>query len=383
MRWTFLVTATLVLALSVAASSAHAQAQADFQKILDDLNDESFESMRRAIDPDDMLECVYGLRTIDQTVRGAVFDDFWTITQSVVMSVLPNRDRGKPGELIGFEFEAGQGTAIVRYPQPGYRYTYLAFELYHDDRERLRIRNWYDSSAGLSFCAQFGDALIMIMPSKEGARQQLDIVEPTDLQLFQVTEIFKAGRDQNTARFFEIYDQVDETLKRQPLIARLAMLLSYQMRDQDRYESTMRIFVDIYEQNPAYSMVFADYYLLLGMFESALQKMDGFRNVLQVEEGATPARMSAAALALGQNEQAEEYAVMATTLEPSLELGWWSLLRARARVSDYEGCIEALTHLEDDFGKRIDASKLRRDRFKAFGGLANSQEFKEWRASRP
>ena len=93
--------------------------------------------------------------------------------------------------------------------------------------------------------------------------------------------------------------------------------------------------------------------------------------------------MSATALALGQNEKAEEYAVMATTLEPTLKLGWWSLLRARARVSDFEGCIEALTRLEDDFGERIDGAKLRRDKYKAFGALANSQELKDWRASRP
>ena len=92
------------------------------------------------------------------------------------------------------------------------------------------------------------------------------------------------------------------------------------MQDPDRYESVMQIFLEIYERDPAYSMVFADYYLLVGMFESALGQLDVFRNRLQVEEGATPARMSAAALALGHDEKAEEYAVLATTAEPGLEL---------------------------------------------------------------
>ena len=156
----------------------------------------------------------------------------------------------------------------MRYPRSGYRYTYLVFDLYHDDRERLRIRNWYDSEAGTSFCAQLGDALIMIMPSQDGVRQQLEISDPTDLQLFQVTEIFKAGRDSNEARFFEIYDQLEEPLKRQPLIARLAVLLSYEMQEQDRYEAAMGIFLEIYGRDPAYSMVFADYYLFVGMFEA-------------------------------------------------------------------------------------------------------------------
>ena len=106
-RWTLLV--TVMLALGVAALSAHAQPQEDFRKILDDLNEESFESMRRAIDPDEMLECVYGLRTIDQAVRSFVYDDFWTITEAVTMSLLPNQDRGKPGEMIGFRLSGGRG----------------------------------------------------------------------------------------------------------------------------------------------------------------------------------------------------------------------------------------------------------------------------------
>lgn len=380
-RWTLIISAVLVFTLS--ATSAHAVVQADFQEILDDLNEESFDEMRRAIDPDEMLECVYGLRTIDPVVRKAVFDDFWPITESVVMGLMPNQNRGKPGKIIDFRFEDGEGTAIVRYPQPGFTYTYLVFELYQDSRERLRIHNWYDSSVGYSFCGQFGDALVVMMPNKEATREQLDVVNPTDLELFQVTEIFKAGRDSNHARFFEIYEQLSDELKRQPLIATFAVWLSFEMQDQQRYIDAMEIYREIYGNSPAYSMVLADYYLRVGQFQSAFDRMEVFRERLAAEEGATPARMSAAALALGENEKAEEYAVMATTIEPTLELGWWSLLRARARVGNFAGCIDALTHLEDDFGKRIDASKLRRDRFKAFNELANSQEFKDWRAARP
>jgi hypothetical protein len=58
------------------------------------------------------------------------------------------------------------------------------------------------------------------------------------------------------------------------------------------------------------------------------------------------------------------------------------LLRARAAAEDYRGALEPLQRLEDDFGHRLDESKLRRDRFRAFTGLAASQEFKDWRADR-
>jgi len=89
------------------------------------------------------------------------------------------------------------------------------------------------------------------------------------------------------------------------------------------------------------------------------------------------------ALATGKPIEAEKFAVEATTDEPTLELGWWSLLRVRSSTKNYEGSIEALTQLEDTFGQRLDEAKLRRDKFRGFTQLVGSQEFKDWRASRP
>jgi hypothetical protein len=51
-------------------------------------------------------------------------------------------------------------------------------------------------------------------------------------------------------------------------------------------------------------------------------------------------------------------------------------------AKDYQGALAALTYLEDNFGHRLDARKLRQDKFRAFTRLASSQEFKDWRASR-
>ena len=88
------------------------------------------------------------------------------------------------------------------------------------------------------------------------------------------------------------------------------------------------------------------------------------------------------ALAIGKPDDAEEFAVAATVNEPELELGWWSLLRARAAARNFAGALEALTYLEDNFDHRLDEAKLRRDKYRAFASLASSQEFKDWRAGR-
>ena len=57
--------------------------------------------------------------------------------------------------------------------------------------------------------------------------------------------------------------------------------------------------------------------------------------------------MSALALALGDAENSAAFAARATTYEPALELGWWSLLRAQSSAEDFADATETLAHLED------------------------------------
>ena len=59
------------------------------------------------------------------------------------------------------------------------------------------------------------------------------------------------------------------------------------------------------------------------------------------------------------------------------------MLRVRSSVGNNAGAIEALTALEENFGQRLDEAKLRRDKHRGFAELVASQEFKEWRATRP
>ena len=108
--------------------------------------------------------------------------------------------------------------------------------------------------------------------------------------------------------------------------------------------------------------------------------MTKFQEFLDADDGAAFARMSALALALGKNDDSVTHAVRATEVEPGLEVGWWSLLRARTRTKDYAGATEVLSRLEDDFGRSLDPKTLARDRFLRV--LTNKQEYLDWNASR-
>ena len=126
----------------------------------------------------------------------------------------------------------------------------------------------------------------------------------------------------------------------------------------------------------------SDAYLVVGNLPDAYAQLVKFHQNFDVKEGGIPARLSALALAIGKADEAEKYALEASEVEPQLELAWWSLLRMRASTNDFQGATEVLTKLEDDFGLRFDVAKLRRDPFRGFLELAQSQDFKDWHASR-
>jgi hypothetical protein len=374
--------AVVFVATPVIAAEDDAKAFGQFQEVLEGINDGSFAQIQRVIDKTDMTNRVYSARTVEIDAKQVFGANFWQFIESGYMSNLPNVGSRSLAEVVDFEFQDGLGRAAVRFNLPQYAYAFQVFDLRHDNRGRMIIVDWFDSSTGQMFTADIAEALTVLMPTKEATRRQISVESPSDLQLFQVTEIYKATRDMQPPRFFEIYDAFDEQLKRDPFIAKNAVKMAFMLEDIDRFERSLEVFNDVYPENSDFALMMSDMYMVMKAYDRSYASLRRFHENYSVGEGALPARLSALALALGQAEEAEAYAVEATVDEPLLELGWWSLLRARAAAENNQGSIEVLAHLEDNFGHRLDVAKLRRDKFRGFSKLAASQEFQDWRASR-
>jgi len=371
-----------VLATSLFAAENDTKAYGQFGEFLEGVDQKSFVMMQGYLDQTDLTNRILSNQPVQPDVEEMFRNDFWSVIERGVLALLPPDGSTVEGELIQFEFENGQGRACVRFSYPNHSFQFHRFELKQDRRGRLKISDWFDSNRGLMFSALMGEELLSAMPTKEATRRLLSIMAPTDLQLFQATELLKAIRDREVTRFFEIYDEFDEQLMREPWIAKNAAFMAHSLQDVDRLASSFKIFADVFADNADMALLLSDYYLILQDYEHALIALQRFEQHFAVNEGALPAKLSAIALAAGKLEDAEKFAVKATTNEPGVELAWWSLLRARAAAKEYEGALEALTYLEDNFGHRLDAAKLRRDKFRAFTRLVSSQEFKDWRASR-
>lgn len=371
-----------VLAAPLFAAADDAKAFGQFQEFLEGVDQTSVEMIQDYLDQTDLSNRILSHQTVRPDVEEMFRGDFWNIIGRGLLNVFPPKGSGVKGELIQFMFENGKGQACVRFSYPQHAFRFHRFELRQDRRGRLKIIDWFDTNKGLTFSAFMGEELLAVKPSTASTRRLLSVNAPTDLQLFQATEILKAIRDHQAPRFFEIYDAFDDQLRREPFIAKNAVNMAQGLKDLDRFAHTFEIFVDVFAADPDMALLMSDYYLTVGDYEQAFMSMQRFEQHFAVNEGALPAKLSALALALGKPEEAEKFAIKATTNEPNVELGWWSLLRARTAAKDYQGALEALTYLEDNFGHRLDATKLRRDKFRAFTKLAGSQEFKDWRASR-
>ena len=379
------ITVLVVLALlampSIAAED-DAKAFGQFQEILNDINNRSFESMQKAIDKTDFSSRIYKSRVIEDDVKKVFSFNFWQFLESGFMQKLPAEGTKTEATLVEFAFENRSGRAAIRYNMPKFEYEFQVFELRHDSRGRLKVVDWFDTRTGQMFSSEIGEGLTILTPNKDATRKLISMKRPSDLELFQVTEIFKASRDMQAPRFFEIYDEFNDELKREPFIAKYAAFMAFLLKDMDRFVKALDVFVDVFSNDPNYALLMSDYYVAIDDYKNSYAMLSRFHGNFSVQEGALPAKLSALALALGKLEEAEKYAVEATVDEPSLELAWWSLLRVRSRTQYYAGAIEALASLEDNFGHRLDEAKLRRDKFRGFTELVESQEFKDWREGR-
>ena len=197
-----------------------------FQEIVDDLNKGSLERFQRAIDQDDMLERIYGLRLIDQKVKKQFSEDFETSLEGIVKTVFAPMQDNIRAAWLGFGSKGDRGKAVVRYDLPDFQFTYHEYELRLDRHGRVEIVDWIDFLEGERFSEGFGNYLISINPGKAAVRKLIDFQGPSEQQIFQVTELLKAARDRRIDRYFEILEGADKDIRGERIVVLTSVQLS-------------------------------------------------------------------------------------------------------------------------------------------------------------
>ncbi len=354
--------------------------RAGFQAIVEDLNNNSLERFVLAIDRDDMLERIFGLRLIEPKVKQGFRERFDDNLPGILESAFAATGGNIRAAWLGFGSKGDRGRAIVRYDLPDFQFNYHEYELRLDGKGRVVIVDWVDFLDGERFSDGVGFQLVALNPGKAAVRKLLDFQGPTEQQVFQMTELLKASRDLQVDRYFDILDDLDEKLRSQRAVVLATVHLTKATRNRRKLRTAL-IDVDKYfPEEPLYSLMLLDYYFPSRKYEEAMQALLRLQARLGVQDAAMAARLSAASLVLGNTEDALSYAQQAVQIEPGLELGWWSALRARTALNQFDGAVEALDELEKTFGYTLGPEAFEND--PSMADLLLSQEYETWLASR-
>ncbi len=355
--------------------------QAGFEAIVEDLNNQSVLAFTRAIDHELFLDRVFSLRLIDARLRKHVSENIETSLPMAIEQHFERYDGNIRAHLLAFDSRGEMGRATVRYDLPSFQFTYHEYELrWDDDRNRVVILDWVDFLHGQSYTESNSEDLIAQAPTRAAVRKLIENRNATDAQIFQLTELVKSVGNRNVDRFVQIFEPMDERLKAERSVVRMHAQFMRAMRKRRNLRTALIEMDKHFPEEPLFSLALLDLYFPSRQYDKALGALLRLESRLGVEDSAMKARLSAGSLAAGNVEDAVAYGEQSLNLQPDLELGWWSLLRASVVAGNNARAVESLTRLEDDFGHTLNREAFARDR--SFAAFVSSAEFRAWSEGR-
>jgi hypothetical protein len=347
--------------------------------IVGDLNAGSFALFIKALDKDDLLERIFGLRLIDGGIKRDLRKDMKDSSKwaAFVQSFYANEaEQGIRATLLLVESRGDRGRAVVRFDMSFFRANYHEYDLRLDSKGRMQIVDWNDYFWGHKFTDRMGLTLVQAKPNTNAARKLVNYSSVRQAEVFQIMEILKATRDRNFKRYDEIMESLDERLRSQRVIIKLGLDAARQARKR-RAQREALVLVDKYFPNdPLYAQALLDYYLPEKRYQDAYDALVRLQDHLRIDDALVNARLSSILLVTEQVEDAHALAVKSVTQEPGLELGWWSVFRARVTAENFADAIEALEKLENDFGHSLGPDALTKDPM--FRKFMLSAEYRAW-----
>lgn len=363
-----------------------------FASIISDLNQQYLDSFVRAIDQEDMVDRIYGLRLIDARIKKQFAENLESSFGPMVQAgagiaragIVPPSGVPEDGvryTLLGVESRGELGRAVVRMDLNNFQFNYQQYDLRLGGGGRVIIVDWTDYLSGVTFSESIGRYLVLATPSKTALRKLLDFQNVSERELYLFGEILKAARDGNIAKFKELRDGMHERFQRQRIVVETGVHLAKARRQRREMVAALGIMAEHFPEEPLYSLMLLDYLFPQKKYEEGIAALVRLAEQLDFPDAAMDARLSAAYLAAGNPSEAVTYADAAIEREPGLELGWLSALNARNAVGDFSGAVVALTGLESNFDYDLGPETLKKS--KVFGNLMASEEFAAWLESRP
>ncbi len=351
-----------------------------FTTIVESLNLGTFDLLVSSINREEFVDRIFGLRLISQTIQRDFRENMQTQFADMIKSGFAVSEDGVKATLLGVESRGDRGRAVVRFDLPELQFSYHEYELMLDKKNRVIVVDWVDFLRGEGFTDGVGVSLTIALPSKQAMRKLIDYKNVKDSDLFQFTELLKAARDRRADRYIDIINNLNPEIQRQRIVVLTGVQLTKTIKSRRMMRTALVRMANHFPEEPLYSLMLLDYYVPSKMYEEAVAALRRTYKQFDFDDAAMEARLSAIVLVMGNSADASALADRAIELEPGLELGWWSALRARVALSNFAGAAEALQRLEQHHGHSLGPEALERD--KSFAALLASDEYQAWLASR-
>jgi hypothetical protein len=348
--------------------------------IVESLNLGTFDLFVSSINREEFVDRILGLRLVAQKLQRDFREDMQMQFGSLIQGGFVVTEDGVKATLLGVESRGDRGRAVVRFNLPELQFGYHEYELILDRKNRVVVVDWVDFLRGEQFTNGVGESLVMALPSKQAVRKLIDYKNIKESDLFQFTELLKAARDRQAERYVDIINKLNPELQRQRIVVLNTVRLTKTINNRRMMRTALIQMANYFPEDPLFSLMLLDYYVPSKMYEEAITALQRTYDEFGFDDAAMEARLSAIALVMGDSAEANVYADKSIALEPGLELGWWSALRARVALSNFAGAAEALQQLETQYGHSLGPEALQRD--KSFEALLASDEYKTWVASR-
>jgi tetratricopeptide (TPR) repeat protein len=347
--------------------------------VVGSLNAGSFNLFTKAIDRNNFIDRIFGLRLIDGGIKRDFRDDMnepgkWG--EFIASLYAEEAEQGIRATLLIVESRGDRGRAVVRFDMSFFRANYHEYDLILDDNGRMRIVDWNDYFWGHKFTDRMGLTLVQAMPNQNAARKLVDFPNVRESQVFQIMEILKATRDRNLDRYKQIVEGMDERLKNQRVVVMLGLDAARSSRKRRAQRTALQRVDELFPEDPLLALALLDLYLPAERYQDAYDSLARLQKHLRVDDALINARISSVLLVMGKVDEAHELAMKSVTQEPNLELGWWSVFRARVTAEDYVAAIESLEILEDEFGHSLGPDALAKDEM--FKSFMLSAEYRVW-----
>jgi len=347
--------------------------------IVDNLNAGSFMLFRKALDKDDLIDRIFGLRLIDGGIKRdfrSEMKESETWSRFIETRYKKEAENGVRATLLIVESRGERGRAVVRFDMSHFRANYHEYDLRLDDKGRVTIVDWNDYLWGHLFTDSIGVSMVQAKPNRNAARKLVDFTNVREDQVFQIMELLKATRDRNFDRYAQIMATLDERLKAQRIIIKLGLDTARAARKRRVQRDSLRMVDAHFADDPLFALALMDYYLPEKRYQDAYDTLLKLQKYLRVDDALLNARLSAVLLVMDRVDDATALALKSVTQEPDLELGWWSVFRARVTAEEYDDAIEALQTLEKDFGHSLGPDALSKDPM--FRQFMLSAEYRGW-----